>query len=193
MTFEEVMKELEAKGNPGTKKVLIKHGAREPFFGVRVGDLKPIQKKIKKDYELSLKLYDTGNSDAMYLAGLIADESKMKKRDLEKWAKNAYWYMISEYTVPWIAAESKFGLELGQKWIESPKENIAVAGWSALANLIAVKDDTVYVWEYKCSLTSKSRSKAIKQLNRAERYLKSQGYENIVKYFVSGDFKIEEI
>ncbi|MBI9070862.1 MAG: DNA alkylation repair protein [Melioribacteraceae bacterium] len=142
MTLIEVMEELEKKGNPGTKSIYIKHGAREPFFGVKVGDLKPIQKKIKKDYELAKELFDTGNSDAMYLAGLIADETKMNKGDLNKWAKNAYWYMISEYTVPWVASESKFGLELGLKWIESPKENIASTGWATLANLTAIKDDS---------------------------------------------------
>ncbi len=32
MTVDEVMPELERLGNPGTKKVLMRHGAREPFF-----------------------------------------------------------------------------------------------------------------------------------------------------------------
>src|SRR5947209_7953223 len=50
----------------------MKHGAREPFFGVKIEDLKKIQKRIKKDYQLALDLYATGISDAMYLAGLIA-------------------------------------------------------------------------------------------------------------------------
>ena len=53
------------------------HGAKEPFFGVKVGDLKKILKKTKKNHELSLELYKTGNSDAMYLAGLMADEKKI--------------------------------------------------------------------------------------------------------------------
>ena len=58
---------------------------------MKIADLKVIQKKIKKDYELSLALYDTGNSDAMYLAGLIADPDRMTKADLKKWVKGAYW------------------------------------------------------------------------------------------------------
>ena len=35
MTTKEVLKELEGYGNPGTKNVFLKHGAREPFFGVQ--------------------------------------------------------------------------------------------------------------------------------------------------------------
>lgn len=141
MTKDEVFKELESYGNEGTKNVLIKHGAREPFYGVKVQDLKKIVKKIKKDYQLSLELYDSGNSDAMYLAGLIADEKMMSKEDLQKWVKGAYWYMISEYTVPWVAAESEFGFELALEWIESKEENTAAAGWATLSSLVAVKND----------------------------------------------------
>ncbi|MBL1213701.1 MAG: DNA alkylation repair protein [Ignavibacteriae bacterium] len=141
MTYKEVMEELKKHGSDQTKKVLMNHGAKEPFFGVKVGDMKPIVKKIKKDYKLSLDLYDTGNSDAMYFAGLIADENLMTKKDLQKWAKNAYWYMLSEYTVPWITAESNHGFELALEWIDSDKEMIAAAGWATLSNLVSIKDD----------------------------------------------------
>lgn len=141
MHINEVMRGLEAMGSEQTKKVLSKHGAKEPFFGVKVGDLKKIVKKVKKDNELSLALYETGNSDAMYLAGLIADEDHITKAQLQDWAENAYWYMISEYTVPWVAAESQFGNELAMEWIESEEENIASTGWATLASLVATKKD----------------------------------------------------
>ena len=55
MTVDDVMKELEAMGNEQTKKIFTRHGAREPFFGVQVGDLKKIVKKVKKDHELGME------------------------------------------------------------------------------------------------------------------------------------------
>lgn len=141
MNLKEVMKELESYGNEGTKKTLIKHGAKEPFFGVKVGDLKKILKKTKKNHELSLELFDTGNTDAMYLAGLMADETKITKTQLNKWVKGAYWYYLSEFAVPWVAAETKFGFELGLKWIKSKNEGIAAAGWATLSSQAALLDD----------------------------------------------------
>jgi 3-methyladenine DNA glycosylase AlkD len=141
MTAQEIVKELKSLGSEPIKKVFLKHGAREPFFGVKIEDLKKIQKRIKMDYQLALDLYDTGISDAMYLAGLIADDARMTKKDLERWAEGAYWPMISEYTVPWVAAGSKHGRELALKWIESKKENVAAAGWATLGSLVATKDD----------------------------------------------------
>lgn len=142
MTLSEVMKELEGYSSEQTKKTLLKHGAKEPFFGVKVQDLKKIVKKVKTNHELSLQLFATGNSDAMYLAGLIADENKITKDDLRRWAGEAYWYYVSEFTVPWVAAETKFGFELGLEWIESKEETIAACGWATLANCAAVKQDS---------------------------------------------------
>jgi 3-methyladenine DNA glycosylase AlkD len=100
MTTAEVLKELEMYGNEQTKNTLMTHGAKEPFFGVKVSDLKKIIKKTKKkNHELSLELFATGNSDAMYLAGLIADEKQVTKVQLKDWADKAYWYYLSEYSV----------------------------------------------------------------------------------------------
>ncbi|MEM1323370.1 MAG: DNA alkylation repair protein [Bacteroidota bacterium] len=141
MTLEEVMSALAAYGDEKTKSVLIRHGAKEPFFGVKVQDLKKILKKTKKNHELSLQLYATGNTDAMYLAGLMADEKTISKKELNSWVKKAYWSYLSEYTVPWVAAETPFGFELGLEWIESPKEGIASAGWATLASYASVNAD----------------------------------------------------
>src|SRR5438045_8197800 len=134
MTKDEVLTELSKMGSLSIKKVLSNHGAREPFFGVKVGDMKKIVKKVKKDHDLSLELYATGNYDAMYLAGLIADEKKISKKDLERWVSEAY-AGISEYTVPWIAAESAHGWDLGLKWIDSNKPHITAAGWASLSSV----------------------------------------------------------
>ena len=141
MTVDEVMNQLEAFGDAQTKKTLMKHGAKEPFFGVKVQDLKKVLKKTKKNHELSLALYATGNSDAMYLAGLMADEKQISKATLQEWVENAYWSYLSEYAVPWVAAETPYGFELGLEWIESDKETIASAGWATLASNASVRPD----------------------------------------------------
>lgn len=140
-TAAEVLEELVSMGSESTKKTLMKHGATEPFHGVKIEDLKKIQKRIKKDHALALALYDTGVSDAMYLAALIADPQKLTKADLRKWAKNATWYMLSEYTVAWAASESKHARELALEWIDSPKEGIASSGWSTYASYVAITPD----------------------------------------------------
>ncbi len=173
MKVKEVMKELESFGNEGTKKTLMKHGAKEPFFGVKVQDLKKVLKKTKKNHELSLELFDTGNSDAMYLAGLMADEKQITKKQLKDWVKKAYWYYLSEYAVPWVAAETDFGFDLGLEWIESKNEGVAAAGWSTLSIYSSVHDDD-----------DLDIDKYIELLDRVEKHVHDS--QNRVKYTMNG-------
>jgi len=141
MTAAEIVKQLKPLGKDSYKKVLLNHGVKEPVFGVKIEDLKKIQKRVKKDYQLALDLYDTGIYDAMYLAGLVADDLKMTKRDLQHWVAKANCAAVSEFTVPWVAAESTRGRELALEWIESKQESVASTGWATLSSLVAVKDD----------------------------------------------------
>jgi 3-methyladenine DNA glycosylase AlkD len=141
MTLEEVMSELESMGTAQTQKTWANHGSKGETFGVKIGDMKTIQKKIKHDHELALKLYDTQNSDAMYFAGLISEPQKMTKKQLQHWAKSATWHMLSEYTVAWVTTESQYGRELAMEWITSKDEKLQATGWSTYSNLLAFKED----------------------------------------------------
>lgn len=145
MKLNEVMKELKSLGNAQTVKTYRNHGAEGPMFGVKVGDLKKVLSRIKKSdcdpQELALALWDTNNSDAMYLAALLADGSQMTKKDLDRWAKSAWWYMLSEYSVPFVAAEHPDGTGLAKKWLKSKTESIASSGWTTYGLILGVRPD----------------------------------------------------
>jgi 3-methyladenine DNA glycosylase AlkD len=117
------------------------HGAQEPCLGVKIEDMKKIQKRIKMDYQLGLDLYDTGIADVMYFAGLIADDAKMTQKDLQKWVEGANSVWVAEFTVPWVASASPHGRKMALKWIESKDEAIASAGWQTYSSMVAIKED----------------------------------------------------
>ena len=147
------MKELAAKGSEAIKRIHMNHGAKEPFFGVKVSDLKVIHKKIKGDQALAMALYDTGNADAQYLAGMVADGKKMTRAEIQKWAEKASWGMVSEYTVPWVASEHPDGFDIAMNWIDSPVESIACSGWTTLSAIAAtVPDDRLPVKQFSALL-----------------------------------------
>jgi hypothetical protein len=142
-------------------------------LGVKIGDLKKFQTRIKKDYQLAIDLYDTGNYDAMYLAGLIADDARMTKKDLQNWVEKSDSGALSGYTVPWVAAGSAHGWEMALKWIESPKSHIAESGWSTLANLVALKDDSALDLPKLKQLIERVQ-KTVRQAPDAARYAMNQ-------------------
>lgn len=142
MQAKEIIEELKKAGSESTKKILLKHGASEPLYGVKIEDLKKIRKKAKgAGQEVVNELYDTGIYDAMYLAGLMADGKQMTKKQLQQWVKSAKWTTISEYTVAWVASESPYGWELALEWIDSNDESIASAGWSTLSSMVSIVPD----------------------------------------------------
>lgn len=155
-TTAQIMAELERLGTEQTRKTYIRHGApADRLFGVKIGDLKPIVKRLKGQQELALSLYDTGNSDAMYLAGLVVDGAKMTKKRLDDWAKKATWYMISEYTVPWAASDHPEATQIACKWIRSKSASVAASGWATYATVMSVRsDDTLDLAEIKDLMTS---------------------------------------
>lgn len=142
MNAAAVLAELEKLGSESYKRTLMKnHGVKEPFFGVKIGDLKPLRKRLGHDYRLALDLYATGNYDAMYLAGLIADDARMTQTDLRQWAKQAYGGCLPGTTVPTVAAGSPHGHALALEWIEAKEPRLAAIGWSTLSCLVALKPD----------------------------------------------------
>ncbi|MCR8846432.1 DNA alkylation repair protein [Paenibacillus sp. SC116] len=141
MNLETVMQELEALSKERTKKIYMSNGAHEPLFGVATGQMKPIVKKIKINQELAEQLYATGNYDAMYFAGIIADPKAMTKADFDRWMDSAYFYMLSDYVVAVTLAEADIAQEVADDWISSGEELKMSAGWSCYCWLLGNRKD----------------------------------------------------
>lgn len=144
MDFQMVMQELEALGKERIKKTYISNGAHEPLFGVATGEMKPLAKKIKKNQPLAEQLYATGNYDAMYFAGIIADPMIMREADFERWMDAAYFYMLSDFVVAVTLAETEFAQVVADKWIESGEELRMSAGWSCYCWLLGNRADAEF-------------------------------------------------
>ncbi|BBI35536.1 DNA alkylation repair protein [Cohnella abietis] len=144
MNLEIVMQELEALGKERTKKIYESNGAHEPLFGVTTGSMKPIAKKIKKNQALAEQLYATGNYDAMYFAGVIADPKAMTEADFDRWIDEAYFFMLSDYVVAVTLAETDIAQEVADKWIASGEELKMSAGWSCYCWLLGSRKDNEF-------------------------------------------------
>jgi len=143
-TVDSIMAELKAKGSEQTRKTYARHGLpADRMFGVSVADLKIIAKKIKGQQQLAMDLYATGNLDAMYLAGMVADGAKMTRDQLQYWAEGAAGMpLIYDYSVPWVTIENAEARNLALEWIDSKQEHIAAAGWRTYIGLVTTKADS---------------------------------------------------
>lgn len=184
MNLEDVMQKLEAMGTEQTKSTFLRHGAKEPLFGVKVGDMKKLVKYVKKDQELALTLYETGNYDAMYLAGLTVNPKLVTKETLGQWVKQANWYAPAEYTVAKITAESPYAAELAREWIDSDEEIIATCGWSTYANYVSVAPDENLDMEEIRTLLQRVESTIQQEKNRV-RYTMNSFVISVGSYVIA--------
>lgn len=144
MDVQTVLNELQALGSEQTKKTYKNHGAREPLFGVTIGAMKPLMKKTGKNYDLSMALYATGNYDAAYFAGMIAEPQKMCEADFETWMETAYCSMQADYVVAVTLAEADCSQIVADRWVKSGKELYMSSGWSCYCWLLGVRPDKYF-------------------------------------------------
>ncbi|EEM89237.1 DNA alkylation repair protein [Bacillus thuringiensis serovar vazensis] len=141
MLLEEVMRQLEEYGTEQNRKTYKNHGAKEPLFGVSFANLKLLKKKIKKDHDLAISLWETKNMDAMTLATMILDPKKVTTELLNKWVQEVDYYCLMDVLMTAICT-SPIAIERMEEWTKSDDEWIGRAGWSLLAN-IAIKNKTL--------------------------------------------------
>lgn len=142
--FETVMKELESLGKERTKKSYLSRGARAPLYGVATGAMKPLSKKIGINQALAQELYATGNYDAMYFAGIIADPNGMSEEDYDRWMDEAYFFMLSDYVVAVTLSESDLAQKVSDKWIASGEDLRMSSGYSCYCWLLGNRKDSEF-------------------------------------------------
>lgn len=103
--------------------------------------MKKLLKPIRNAHSLALSLFASREPEAQYLAALVADAKAVKRAELDLWAKTSVWWMVSEYGVGGLAAESAFAQEAGVDWIEAEEERIQTAGWTTLAGWASIRPD----------------------------------------------------
>lgn len=142
MTYAEAMAELEAAGSEQTRKTYRRHGASEPLFGVKFGDLRPLAKRIGTDQALAEQLWASGNTDARLLACMVADASRVSEEQLDAWLEAIDTYFLVDVFVAELASQTPGRRERAERWIGTYRDRTAQAGWD-LMNLVALSRDDV--------------------------------------------------
>jgi 3-methyladenine DNA glycosylase AlkD len=161
LTGAEILADLQSKGKEKTRVIYARHNIPyERTWGVSNADLKLIARAIHKEkgreQALAAELYASGNYDAMYLAGLVANGAKMSRAELQAWAEAAEGIPpIAEHPIAWLATEHLEGWELARTWIASPVDELASAGWATFSGLMATQpDDALNLVEVEALLKS---------------------------------------
>ena len=142
LTYDEVMAALEAAGSEQTRKTYLRHGASEPLFGVKFGDLRPLARKCGTDHALAEQLWASGNTDARLLACMVADPEEVSEAELDTWLDDIDTFILVDTFVAEIASKTPGRRARAERWIASDRDRTAQAGWD-LMNYVALSDTEV--------------------------------------------------
>ena len=139
MNLKETLAKLESLGDEKRRAFNIKNGAgKMKQFGVAMGDLRALAKKIKTNHELALQLWKTGNIDAQLLAILLMKPKSLSAAELDKMVRAARFAWVADWLNAYIVKEQppadKETLRL--KWMEDEDGWAARAGWNLTASRI---------------------------------------------------------
>ena len=137
MTARQALAELEALGNDSTRAHNLKFGAGENQFGVKMGDIRAMAKKIKTDHHLGLELWETGNVDAKLLAILIIQPKQLSIDEMDRMARSTGFGQVADWFSSYIVKDYPDKETLRVKWMASDNGWAARAGWSLTSGRIA--------------------------------------------------------
>jgi 3-methyladenine DNA glycosylase AlkD len=138
MTVNEILARLKSLGDDARRKHNIKAGAPDNQFGVKLGDLRALAKKVKTDHELALKLWDTGNVDAQLLATLVIKPGSLSAGEVDKLTRSTTCAQVAEWLNSYVVAQHPDKEALREKWMKAKETDrwAARAGWHFTASRV---------------------------------------------------------
>src|SRR6185369_12081628 len=136
-TLEETLRQLKALGNEGMRAQNAKRGAGDNQFGVKLGDIRILAKKIKTDHELALALWKTGNVDAQFLATLLIKVNLLSADEMERMVKSVTFAWVADWLHSYVLKEHADKETLRKKWMTADDRWAARAGWQLTAGRVA--------------------------------------------------------
>ena len=130
MTLKETLTQLEALGTDKMRAQNSKNGAGENQFGVRLGDLRALAKKIKTNHELAIALWETGIIDARLLAILLMKPRTLSADEMERMVRCVTFVQVADWLNSYVVKRHPDKETLRQGWMVTDDPMAARAGWS---------------------------------------------------------------
>ena len=141
MTLNETLKQLKALGNAKVRAQNAKGGAGDNQFGVSLGDIRMLAKKIRTDHALALSLWDTGNVDAQFLATLLIQPKKLSAKEMDRMVRSITFVRVADWLNSYVVRHHPDKEALRQDWMAADDRWAARAGWDLTAERVAKSPD----------------------------------------------------
>ncbi len=128
MSKNEVLAELKSLGDEKMRRQNARHGAGENQFGVRLGEIRKLAKKIKTDHGLGITLWKTGNIDARLLEILVIELKSLSPEELDEMVRSVEFSQVADWINAYVVKKHSDRETLRERWTTSDDPMAARAG-----------------------------------------------------------------
>ena len=144
MTLKDALAKLESLADEKTHARNAKNGAKKQF-GVKLGDIRALAKKIKTDHELGLALWKTGNLDARLLATLVVKPKSLSKNEIDAMVRSATFAQLADWLNSYVVKNHPDKEALRERWMVADDPWAARAGWTLTSERVAKSPEGIDV------------------------------------------------
>jgi len=141
MTLNETLKQLKALGNEKMRALNRKNGAGDNQFGVSLGDIRGLAKKIRADHPLALSLWATGNVDAQFLATLLIQPKELSAKEMDRMVRSITFVRVADWLNSYVVRQHPDKEALRLDWMAANDRWAARAGWDLTAERVGKRPD----------------------------------------------------
>jgi 3-methyladenine DNA glycosylase AlkD len=142
MTSDEVLDWLRRKGTRRTVEGMGRYGiVAKRAFGVPMATLLALSRKLGKNHQLSLELWESGWYEARLLAALVGEPARVTRTQMNAWARGFENWADCDTVCFKLFDRSPFAWEKARRWSASPREFVKRGGFVLMACL-ALHDKT---------------------------------------------------
>jgi len=136
MNVKEALAQLKALGNESVRARNARLGSGDNQFGVQMGDIRKLAKKIKADHALGLELWATENLDARLLAILLITPNQLSAKELDGMVRSAKFPQLADWLNAYVVKARADKEALRVKWMKAKDPLSARAGWNLTAERV---------------------------------------------------------
>ncbi len=142
MTKHEVLAWLKRRGTQRNIRGMARYGiVARRAFGVSVGTLQSLKKRLGRDHALALELWSTGWFEARLLAALVDDPERVTRRQMDAWVAGFENWADCDTVCFQLFDRSPLAWQAVRRWSHAPREFVKRAAFALLASL-ALHDKT---------------------------------------------------
>lgn len=127
---------LERRGTQKTRAGMARYGiVAQRVFGVPMGTLLSLKKRLGTDHALAIALWDSGWYEGRLLAALVGDPAQVTRRQMNAWAAGFENWADCDTVCFKLWDRTPFAWDKARQWSKSPREFVKRAGFVLMACL----------------------------------------------------------